>query len=97
MRIPFWRRPYVVVDVHANNSKGEYYPYESFLAWMRSEGLDPEDGRRCEVYQGLRPYAVLTLFKRNEDGSKVVDRAVEEFETYTKRVQLSSLPPSKEA
>ncbi|WP_219511691.1 hypothetical protein [Nonomuraea ceibae] len=54
-----WRKPYLVVDVRANLDKGEHHPYEPFLEWMRSEGLNPEDGTRCEVYRGLvGPYAV---------------------------------------
>jgi hypothetical protein len=97
MRLRFWRRPFVVVDVHANLDKGESYPYESFLAWCRCEGIDPEDGRRCEVYRGLfGPYAIVSLFKRYDDGSKVPNLRCEEFETYRKRVTLWSLPPSRE-
>ncbi|MEU4574844.1 hypothetical protein [Nonomuraea sp. NPDC023979] len=46
------------------------------------------------MYRGLvGPYAVVTLFRRHGDGSMVVDMKAEAFETYRKRITVSSLPP----
>lgn len=96
MRLRFRRTPYAVVGVDADRAKGESFPYDTFLDWLRSEGISPEEARRCEVYRGLRPYAVVTMYRKNDDGSKVLDRTAFRFVTYTKRVTLSSLPPSRE-
>lgn len=93
-------KPYLVIDARLGRDKDEsHYPYDAFLTWLRAEGVDPEKGIRCEVYEGRDgkpPYAIVHLFEVDEDGRKVLDEVADEYVTYTDIVTLSSLPPSRE-
>lgn len=89
-------QPYLVVDARTNQGQADTPPYQAFLTWLRSEGIDPDKGRRCEVYEGSPPYAVLTMFTFDDKGAKVVDEARMEYVTRVETVTLSSLPPARE-
>lgn len=86
--------PLVVEDVR----KGWYHkpePYrQAFMAWMRSEGMDPNETRRVEVHLMDTPFAVATVYVRDEQGQKMIDRQREEFVLGEEMVLLSSLPPA---
>jgi hypothetical protein len=89
-------QPYLVVDAVSDRGKADTAPYQAFLDWLRSEGIDPEKGTRCEVYEGDPPYAIVTLFELDEEGHAVVDELTDSCVTYTDIVTLSSLPPARE-
>lgn len=88
-------QPYLSVDGDSNLDM-ESPAYQAFLAWLRSEGIKPEDAKRCEVYDGKPPYAVMTMYETDAKGVKVWDEISEECVTYTDITRLSSLPPSRE-
>jgi hypothetical protein len=91
-------RPYLVMDaVHLDDVDGP--PYRALLDWLRSEGINPDLAKRCEVYEahdGNPPYAIVTLYVLNENGVKVLDVTTREAVTYKDVVPLSSMPPSRE-
>ncbi|MEU8151758.1 hypothetical protein [Nonomuraea sp. NPDC048901] len=93
-------KPYLVVDTRTSSGKDKsHHPYEAFLKWLRAEGIDPEKGNRCEVYEGRDgkpPYAIVHLFEVDADGRKIFDEVTGEAVTYADIVALSSLPPSWE-
>jgi hypothetical protein len=93
-------KPYLVIDARLGHDKGEnHHPYDAFLTWLRAEGIDPEKGNRCEVYEGRDgkpPYAIVHLFELDADGRKIFDEVTDEAATYTDIVALPSLPPSRE-
>lgn len=94
-------QPFLVVD---SDDKDLWHridtpEYQAFLTWARSEGIAPENARRCEVFDardGKPPCAVLTMYELNADGVKIWDEATNDAATYTDIVTLSSLPPSRE-
>lgn len=94
-------QPYLVVDANSPNRPGsiDTPAYQEFLAWLRFEGITPEQAKRCEVYEardGKPPYAIMSLYQVDEHGVRIYDEVSEEFVTYTDIVTLSSLPPSRE-
>lgn len=99
--IPEPAKPYLVVDSHSPARPGsiDTPQYQAFLAWLRSEGIVPEQAKRCEVFaacDGKPPYAVVSMYELDEKGVRVWDEVTEEAATYTDIVTLSSLPPSRE-
>ncbi|MEU4410729.1 hypothetical protein AB0F88_40015 [Streptosporangium sp. NPDC023963] len=90
-------KPYLVVGVPEDFGLESTPPYLAVLDWLRSEGIDPDSGNRCEVYEGGdKPYAKVTVFTLDADGERVVDAAREEFVTHVETVALSSLPPVRD-
>lgn len=88
--------PYLVVDADDKDLQVDTPEHQAFLDWLRSEGVIPEQAKRCEVYapHGRKPpYAVMTMYEVNDKGVKVFDEVTEECVTYTDIVTLSSLPP----
>jgi hypothetical protein len=90
-------QPRLVVDADRDTSTRVDTPeYQAFLAWLRSEGIVPEQAKRCEVYDardGKPPYAIVHVFEVDEKGVKVYDEITDEAVTHTEIVTLSSLPP----
>ncbi|MEV0382382.1 hypothetical protein [Nonomuraea sp. NPDC050643] len=94
-------KPYLVVDSDDKDLRHriDTPEYQAFLAWTRSEGITPENARRCEVFDacdGKPPYAVLTMYELGDKGVRIYDEVTEEMVTYTDIVTLSSLPPLRE-
>jgi hypothetical protein len=90
--------PYLVIAA-VHREPGDTPPTEEVLAWLRSEGIDPMKGNRCEVYEGRdgrAPYAIVSLFEYDTNGGKVFDEVTDEAVTYADIVLLTSLPPLRD-
>ena len=101
LSMPVPAKPYLVVDSHGPDHPGsiDTPQYQAFLAWLRSEGIVPEQAKRCELFDacdGKPSYAVVTMYELDGQGVRVWDEVTEQAATYTDIVTLPSLPPSRE-
>lgn len=85
--------PFLVLDGADVWERGITPAYEALLDWCRSEGIVPENAKRCEVYGGSRPHALVTYYERDENGHMVWLDPESDAATRIERVKLSSLPP----
>ncbi|MFD9950902.1 hypothetical protein ACFWYW_59195 [Nonomuraea sp. NPDC059023] len=84
--------PLIVYDC----SSRQWHGNPDVLAWMRAEGLDPEQAYRLEVYLVDCPSARVYEYDRNEAGERyLVGDDAARREPYD--VILSSLPPDTPA
>lgn len=86
--------PILVEDAHEGWRRTRSQGYRDVvMAWMRSEGIRPEDTRRIEVYLVDTPFARVTSYVR-ENGGIVWNAHREEPEMAVETVLLRSLPPT---
>lgn len=70
---------------------------DAVTAWMRSEGIDPVEARRIEVFLVDTPFAKITTYVRHESGAIVFPAGTDVPEMTESTVVLSSLPPLPES
>ncbi|GII87082.1 hypothetical protein Ssi03_50720 [Sphaerisporangium siamense] len=75
-------------EFYANPFHGE------FLAWARSNGIDPTNSSRLEVYEGDSGlFAKVTVYDLDDKGVKFVVPGTEDFSKHVATIPLSSMPP----
>lgn len=87
--------PYFDLDAQALSDRGLYeLPWHGdFLAWMRAEGMNPNDARRVEVFVVDCPFARVTTYALTVDGKRIANDAGDELVTVEETMLVSSLPP----
>lgn len=91
-------KPVLVVDSNDLTSamRSGTPQHEQLLAWARSQGIDPNQASRIEVYGGDKPYAWVLMYDVDENGTKYGVPGTETYAKHAETVPLSSLPPLPE-
>ena len=98
-------KPFLVFD-GADRAVSDLFgtPWHTqLIEWTRSQGIDPNQVARIEVYEeggpyeGHEAYAWVLLYDVDEDGSRFLVPGTETVAKHAETVPLSSLPPLPES
>ncbi len=90
--------PYLIVDANDLENRRLYETpwHGEFLAWMRSQGMDPAATHLVEVYVVDCPFARISVYAKDGQGRSILAEDGESYVKHVERVPLSSLPPLPE-
>src|SRR5574341_646357 len=89
-------KPFLVFDGEDSAPDVFGTPWHAqLIEWTTSQGIDPKQVARIEVYDGEPPYAWVLLYDEDEGGRKTL--VGDRFRVHAETVPLSSLPPLPES